>query len=401
MNFKPSEIDHITRILAEVDPLIKENTLSMYHNTDLLIEELTSLYALPDFNSTLKILIFHKKNGSPFDALSFKSSIEQYYNINRKAISIFRYYIFSDLFFAESIKVGNILFEKVNDGNSVVERIRNNNENLFSNRITDEDLNNSLQFPMVCAKVYAPTPKDAYEKFYKGYSLIKGISEYSYNRGKWKSSIGEPARRSFSIFSHPLFVFEVADSSANIYAYDTTFLPKLKIAKRDSEKDIEIASTLTIFKKEHKHRNIIDIIGKCFRLYDSAISHPYKELSFRLYWNLLEEITNSLSFKGNSDKVIERSLKLIGKGIEESYPGIIKELPKIRNKSVHQGIDEIRDVHVNFMKYLSEHSIKILMGQRDLLGDENTLGLYYEMIYKSEEDQKLSLDILKRILKMD
>ncbi|MFX7567179.1 hypothetical protein ABTJ77_19755, partial [Acinetobacter baumannii] len=80
----------------------------------------------------------------------------------------------------------------------------------------------------------------------------------------------------------------------------------------------------------------------------------FRASAFQFFWNILEIVTLSGNNNGSTSYVIKKLKAFYKDEYLEMYERSINEIGDIRNKLVHEGIDKVNQLHLNFIKSLVE-----------------------------------------------
>lgn len=379
--------------MSDVEGYIVDDGIVWDINAQLIGMELAVMYGVEHGDAILSVLHSIRKNGGEFSDASLRSELNKQKILTHKAKTKYNFYVYFDFIIDCDIKILEVSLKNLQDKewfrNKVIETATGLSAKSVSDFIVTYDA-----LPVIEFSLSSTSYKAAYKRFYEVFTLVKGIFEFSYGARTIKRQFGETPRRLFCKFNHPPFILALFGNRQAIYTYDEVFLNTPKLIKRIADRQSTAQGLLGLFQNENADRSAYMVLENSLRLYDAAVSHPYRASSFLFYWNLLEELTVSGVYNGKTEKVLERAIKLAKTSAAVKYPNLFQHLKNLRNDVVHRGlIDLVEENHVVLIKHVVDMALENFIKVVEKFEKREQLNDYMELLTKLDE-----VDSLRRSL---
>jgi hypothetical protein len=300
-----------------------------------------------------------------FSFEQFEKAYKEYMISNPIRRIDFTFYFHVNFPFEESFdflgKRVNVFYGDIAIKNDFIKKAIEWNErnHLLSEDFFQDRTNKGYRLISVTINTYSL--EKAYIDFEELLYNLKGIIEYYRGKGVFFYNYGAINKINFSYFNLPEF-FIVDFNNQSLFYWITTKLKDVDIAINLMESNqFEIMSNIDKFKDIPNKGSIFSLLLSTFQLYGKAVSSEFRASAFQFFWNILEIVTLSGNNNGSTSYVIKKLKAFYKDEYLEMYERSINEIGDIRNKLVHEGIDKVNQLHLNFIKSLVEGCIKILL----------------------------------------
>lgn len=217
------------------------------------------------------------------------------------------------------------------------------------------------------------------------FDTLRGLIVLLANRGNMR--IVDDSSRPRGQLPHPTWmIVQTPDGKVEWVSFQSDeFYPNHLIDLTDGSL-AAIKTSFAIFERKPTTDSTISVLSDCLRLYAQAMDAKYDNDSFLAFWQLIEVITRSEAFRGDTDKVVARiawhgtRVGLSGSGFKET----LKVFSRKRNGIVHRGISAVTYEDVNIIKFICETAILWLFSVYQRLPTSNHLEHFYQYREKSD-----------------
>lgn len=379
------QIQHINLLLLKIKELGREYYIGNRVDYDLLVAELLASnkdWSREMLHRCISLLRNDEKDFTYENITELYTKLFQAFNFKQQTL----YYVpvnykLDDEYRLNSIQIKKVVSqEKHKELVDGIKYLKNNTEFLlyewgeFNIALLD---NSPYYFLEFC--VHGTYVNDCYDKFHSTFLLFRGITEFYYSHDMWSFKSGKHVPRNEPMILHPPFAYIPGSDFSDIHFFHNRQTKKLFddfLIEKGTE---EIQATFKTFEDTIQDGTTKSILSSCFRLFGLSMDARTWEHSFLYLWNILDEITLSQDFRGNTQRVLERCIRFYPPEWGKLYQNKIRSLAEVRNNLVHKGITEITDIEVGILKIICVNAIKVILQNIDNIQTIEQLRLFYEL----------------------
>ncbi len=239
----------------------------------------------------------------------------------------------------------------------------------------------------------------AWSKISLSYDVLRGVLEFTINY--FSTSLFQNHKQRSKIH-HPNWILSLSnDRQFSVLKFLTdnqeqTF--KYKFTRKTYK---ALANNSKIVSKAIQKKSSVELLVSSLRLYADALSVKYNHNQLLGLWQVAETLTLSNEVNGSTKDVVSRliwfsnDLKLLGSG----YRYTLQAIGDKRNKIVHEGISDISDDDVDFLKIAVEHTLLWFFHNLSHLKTIKHVSEFYRLKDIGNSDINAIKDILKFVSK--
>ena len=227
------------------------------------------------------------------------------------------------------------------------------------------------------------------------YTLIGILTHIQFNfRYGWTEHFEERRKINF-----PTKIYSKSTRQESLeLAYD--FKSTKNITEFDSKKIARFNKMLRKYRTVPLRNSIDSLLLGSFLVYGYSMNSVSVYSSYLNFWQIIELLTLSEEFGGQTNKIVNRIRWLIEEKLDE--PNIaeftLKSIAEKRNDLVHRGIVEIDQEDSNILKFICDFLIDWLSKSKDIK-DKNTLRYFYSLRSKNNQDLLLTKKVANQIIR--
>lgn len=258
---------------------------------------------------------------------------------------------------------------------------------------------------MLCRKLDIISPDHGYFEVKKDLELLRGIVAFTLGQFGFTWYFSKSKASNVLGHHHWFYCHDSAGDLNNItgtvWAIDTNNI-ECVTANPNNVQISYIKKLARILSEKIEDKFFRKIISDSLILYAKAQDEKDIDMRFLSFWQIAEQITSVENVGGDTDKVVDRLIKILT-GIESKIKHIrvfLLEIASVRNKIVHSGESEIiSDDQLFVFKRIIDVTLLTVINYNKKFTSESEWDLFLRHANQSQAELKEKSKILKEILK--